>query len=147
MSSFGERAAIISPARQVQSTSDGRDQIHGAEIIYVHAKVAIADDARAIVSSANLNGHSLRWDSEAGVVCDDPDTVAALRRALFRHWLRDEPDTSFTDPRTAAAAWRALAQANAALAPERRTGLILPHDPRPAREIGIDVPGAPEEIV
>ncbi len=47
-------------------TRHDRDRLGGAPMIYVHAKVSIFDRSAAIVSSANLNGRSLRWDTEAG---------------------------------------------------------------------------------
>ena len=61
--------------------------------------VSIFDGAAAIVSSANLNGRSLRWDTEAGVLLTDPDTVASLRQRLMAHWLfKSEPNVfSFDD--------------------------------------------------
>lgn len=144
---FGERAAIVTPARPVASDSEGRDQTHGAEIIYVHAKVIVVDDAQAIVSSANLNGRSLRWDTEAGVVCNVPERAATLRRRLFEHWLPEGAGREFFELGTAAAAWRRLADANAALPPERRAGFIVPHDETRAAEFGMDVPGMPDDSV
>ncbi len=58
--------------------------------LYVHAKVAIVDDARLIVGSANLNEHSLFNDTEMCVVTDDaglddPDPRAAVGRASGVH--------------------------------------------------------------
>jgi phospholipase D1/2 len=144
---FGERAAILTPARPVRSDSNGRDQTHGAEIIYVHAKTIVVDDRAAIVSSANLNGRSLRWDTEAGVLCTVPEKAAALRRRLFEHWLPEEAGRAFFDLATAAAAWRRLAEENAALAPERRSGFLVPHDETASEEMAMDVPGVPEEAV
>jgi phospholipase D1/2 len=144
---FGERAAILTPARPVASDSDGRDQTHGAEIVYVHAKVIVVDDREAIVSSANLNGRSLRWDTEAGVLCNVPERAAALRRQLAEHWLAQGAGREFFELDTAASAWRRLAEANAALPPERRRGFLVPHDESMAAEFGLDVPGLPVDAV
>ena len=144
---FGERAVIVTPVRPVSSDSEGRDQSHGAEIVYLHAKVIVVDDREAIVSSANLNGRSLRWDTEAGVLCNVPERAAALRKQLSEHWLPDGAGREFLDLDTAAGAWRSLAEANAALPPERRRGFLVPHDETRAAEFGMDVPGLPVDIV
>jgi phospholipase D1/2 len=144
---FGDRAVIVSPARQVRSTSAGRDQTHGAEIIYLHAKVIVVDDREAIVSSANLNGRSLRWDTEAGVLCNVPELTARLRRRLFEHWLPEGSGRERFELDTAAAAWRRMVDENAALPPERRSGFLVPHDETRAAEFGVDVPGMPDNSV
>ena len=52
---------------------------HGpvSDPVYVHAKVAIVDDAWLTIGSANLNEHSLFNDTEMNVVCRDADLVPA----------------------------------------------------------------------
>ena len=45
--------------------------------------LSIADDAQAIVSSANLNGRSLYWDTEAGLVLNPSTPLEQL------DWVRD----------------------------------------------------------
>ena len=144
---FGDRAAILSPARHVRSDSSGRDQTHGAEIIYVHAKVLIIDDSEAIVSSANLNGRSLRWDTESGLLCSVPEKVAYLRRRVFEHWLPEGAGREFFELDTVAGAWRRLAKENVDLPPERRSGFLVPHDETAAEELGVDVPVMPDDAV
>ena len=130
---FGARLLLVSPARPRQSDSDGRDTLEDAPIIYVHSKVSVFDDSRAILSSANLNGRSLRWDTEAGLDITRADQVAALRSAVMGAWLPKDHDATATAPDTAFAAWQDLALHNAETAPENRRGLIVPHDPEPAR--------------
>lgn len=144
---FGDRCAIVSPARPVARDSDGRDATHHADIIYVHAKVIAVDDRQAIVSSANLNGRSLCWDTEAGVVCNVPRMAAHLRRRLFEHWLPADAGEDCYDLDTATGAWRRLASENARRSPEERRGFIVPHDAHEAEELGMAVPGLPEEAV
>jgi phospholipase D1/2 len=144
---FGDRAAILTPARPVASDSDGRDQTHGAEIIYVHSKVIVVDDREAIVSSANLNGRSLRWDTEAGVLCNVPEKAALVRRRLFEHWLPEGAGDDFFALDRASSAWRRWAEENAALPPAQRRGFLVPHDETCAEEFGMDVPGVPDEAV
>jgi phosphatidylserine/phosphatidylglycerophosphate/cardiolipin synthase-like enzyme len=109
--------------------------------------VSIFDEDRAIVSSANLNGRSLAWDTEAGVMLDREDEVRHLRARLFGHWLGPDADDGFRDPRTAPAAWAERARQNAACAPDARKGFLVPHDPRPARRFGKPLPFIPDEMV
>lgn len=51
--------------------------------IYVHAKIAIVDDAWSTIGSANLNEHSLFNDTEMNVVAHDPELA---RRTRLRLW-------------------------------------------------------------
>ncbi len=51
-----------------------------ADLIYVHAKLAVIDDRVLIVGSANLNDHSMFNDTEAALVTDDAE-LAAIRAA------------------------------------------------------------------
>ena len=124
----------------------GRGQLRGASLVYIHAKVSIFDDA-AIVSSANLNGRSLHWDTEAGVYLSNPQDVHCLRERVMRHWLPADPDPRYLDPEQATAMWRLLALRNARLPPERREGFILPYDVDAAERLGRAAPGVPEAMV
>lgn len=147
---FGRRLLVAGPAQQRRLSTEHplfRDRLHGAPIIYVHSKVSVFDDRTAIVSSANLNGRSLKWDTEAGVQISDLPSVAALRHRLMAHWLPPDAGPEFFAPDQAVAHWRALARANARAAPEDRRGFIVPYDMRaPARD-GRAVPLLPEELV
>lgn len=144
---FGQRVAILSPVKPQPIAGRGRDVLCGSPIIYVHAKVAIFDDARAIVSSANLNGRSLRWDTEAGIEIDQPDHVRDLRSRVFRHWQGRNTADPFFDLHSAAGAWKARAESNATAAPTAREGFLVPYDVRPAEAFGYPVPGIPHEMV
>ncbi len=144
---FGSRAFIGMPLRPVPSNSSDRDAAYGSQIIYIHAKVAVADDTRAMVGSANLNGRSMRWDTEASIVTDDPASVATLRRRLFEHWLPEDAPPEAYDIATAREAWTRIAKENLRLPPRERRGFIVPYDVRPAEEFGQSVPLLPEEIV
>jgi phosphatidylserine/phosphatidylglycerophosphate/cardiolipin synthase-like enzyme len=90
---FRNRLFVASPAQPRPSLPDGsdpedrRDRHHAAPLIYVHAKVSIFDDTAAIVSSANLNGRSFKWDTEAGLYLSNPVDVAELRHRAMAHWL------------------------------------------------------------
>lgn len=144
---FGERATILSPVRQVASDSDARDQLHGAEIIYVHSKVLVVDQSRCIVGSANLNGRSMKWDTEAAVECTDGRAVSSLRTALIQHWLPEEPEPVLTGINDMARHWAALAKENTRQAPEKRAGFLVPYNPTPAQKAGVPLPGVPDEVV
>jgi len=148
---FGDRFLVVSPAQprapRPGDTEEERARLADAPIVYVHSKVSLFDDRSAIVSSANLNGRSLKWDAEAGVVLRDPEVVGRLRDAVFRHWLTENAGPEFFAPETAFAAWQARAFDNAARAPGDRTGFVLPHAVQPAKRLGQPLPGAPEEMV
>ncbi|MDZ7572976.1 MAG: phospholipase D-like domain-containing protein [Pseudotabrizicola sp.] len=146
---FGKRLFIGSAAQQRRARKQqrmGRDLLAKAPLIYIHAKVSVFDHV-AIISSANLNGRSMRWDTEAGVQLDDPQTVADMRRRCMAHWLPEAVDASFFAPETAVAAWRGLALSNAGRAPEARQGFVLPYDLRAAEKFGTAVPFLPPEMV
>ncbi|MDG4650509.1 phospholipase D-like domain-containing protein [Roseibacterium sp. SDUM158017] len=144
---FGPRAAICSPVRPVSIDSGGRDCFAGSPIIYVHAKVSVFDGASAIVSSANLNGRSMYWDTEAGVEFDEPPLIAHLREKMMAHWLNETPDAAFLDPERAVVAVQRRAEENLAARPEARRGFLVPHDPEPARAFGRRVPFISEAMV
>ncbi len=58
-----------------------------ADPVYVHAKVAIVDDAWLSLGSANLNEHSLFNDTEMNLVAHDPDLAAGTRLRLWAEHL------------------------------------------------------------
>jgi phosphatidylserine/phosphatidylglycerophosphate/cardiolipin synthase-like enzyme len=53
------------------------------EEIYIHAKVAIVDDAAFTIGSANLNLRSMALDSELNVLSEAKDVAYQLRTELF----------------------------------------------------------------
>lgn len=150
-SAFRERLFVGAGAQPRRARGPGtpsrRDRLLGAELVYIHSKVSIFDDRAALVSSANLNGRSLRWDTEAGVVLDGPGEVRALRRRMFVHWLPRDAGETFFDDATAVGAWRDLALSNARRAPEKRKGFLLPYDLKASARYGVYLPGIPEEMV
>jgi phosphatidylserine/phosphatidylglycerophosphate/cardiolipin synthase-like enzyme len=58
-----------------------------ADPVYVHAKIAIIDDAWLTLGSANLNEHSLFNDTEMNLVVHDPDLASHTRRRLWAEHL------------------------------------------------------------
>lgn len=143
---FGNRVFIGSPAQPRSVAPDGRATHFGAPIIYLHAKVSIFDGMAGIVSSANLNGRSLAWDTEIGVQTEGTDEVELLRRRCFEHWQGKGVDPSFLDLDTAQPRWADRARDNARRAPEDREGFILPYLVDPAEKDAYDLPGVPAEM-
>jgi phospholipase D1/2 len=145
---FGsDRFLVVSPVQPRKTDSDGRDALEDAPLIYVHSKVSIFDDFGAILSSANLNGRSMRWDTEAGLYLDQPEHVQELRRRVMGHWLPPHSSAACLDPQTAFDHWRQLVESNSALPPCQRQGFLVRYDSDAARDIATPVPGMPEEVV
>lgn len=143
---FGERLFVGAPAQPCSAEGNGPATHCGAPIIYLHAKVSIFDEREAIVSSANLNGRSLKWDTETGLRLDQAGDVSTLKRRCFEHWLGSAATPEHFDGKTALNAWRDLAAQNEARVPEERQGFILPYDIAPSARRGRNVPGVPEEM-
>ncbi|WP_170842079.1 phospholipase D family protein [Pacificibacter marinus] len=145
---FGTRFLAVSPVQprepDARDTSSKRATLENAPIVYVHSKVSIFDDRAAIVSSANLNGRSMKWDAEAGLLLSAPEQVQMLTKKIFDHWLGGETDHA---PDAAFDVWLDRALRNADLPAEQRRGFIVPYDRKPAAQASIPVPGMPEEMV
>lgn len=145
---FGEdRLLVTSPVQPRSQDSEDRDVLEGSPLIYVHSKVSIFDEFGAIVSSANLNGRSLRWDTESGLWLDRPEHVEKVRRRVMGNWLPSGFGDEYIDPATAFEHWKRLVDENTARAPRDRRGFLVHYDSDAAREIAMPVPGMPEEIV
>lgn len=145
---FGDRATFVAPAQPRGVAPDGtRAVLYGAPIVYVHAKVSVVDSRAAVVSSANLNGRSHRWDTEAGVALEEAAQVRSLRDRLMRHWLPEGAGKEFYAPATAPGAWRALAEANRAKQPGERQGFLLPYPESAPRRFGRPVPFLPQDMM
>ncbi len=148
---FGDRSLIVSPAVPRRATKEDRGpraRIWRAPIVYVHAKVTIADGTDAIVSSANLNGRSMHWDTEAGVRLSSKAEVDPLMQACMTHWMGpDAPPRPGESGRALVARWRGMVHADRAEVPELRKGFLLPYPLRPAWRLGRNLPGVPEAMV
>ena len=75
---------------------------HGRRLdpIYVHAKVAIVDDAWLTVGSANLNEHSLFNDTEMNIVSHDTELARDTRLRLWSEHLELPINAVSGDPTT-----------------------------------------------
>jgi phosphatidylserine/phosphatidylglycerophosphate/cardiolipin synthase-like enzyme len=144
---FGRRLFVGGAAQRRRTRDKGRAQLRGAPLVYIHAKVSIFDESTAIVSSANLNGRSLRWDTEAGVVMTRSKDVTSLRERLMKHWLPEDASADYFDAQRAVPAWWALASRNARMAPDKRRGFLLPYDLKSAEDFGRAFPLVPDEMV
>lgn len=141
---FGDRLLVASPVQNRWVTdhdfSSDRANLRDAPLIYVHAKVSVFDTRAAMVSSANLNGRSLMWDTEAGVALTDARQVTDLRAQLLRHWYSEDVSPDFK-------ALRGIVLDNARRRPDTRQGFLVPYDMGAARRTAVTVPGIPDEMV
>jgi phosphatidylserine/phosphatidylglycerophosphate/cardiolipin synthase-like enzyme len=83
-------ASMWSGAAQPKSTKD-------YEETYIHAKVAIVDDAAFTVGSANLNVRSMALDSELNLLSEAKDVAFDLRKKLFDQCTNNEGPAQFGD--------------------------------------------------
>ncbi|MBY4892861.1 phospholipase [Rhodobacteraceae bacterium N5(2021)] len=147
---LGERLAIAAPAKPEHAgeTTPDAATISGAPLIYVHSKLSLFGTDAAIISSANLNGRSMHWDTEAGIHLTDPAMVKPLWPRVFDHWLGAHvPADPFGNPPAFIASINALLCKNAALAPPDRQHLLLPYDTDRHAELASDLPGVPDAMV
>lgn len=98
-------ASMWSGAAQPKSTKD-------YEEIYIHAKVAIVDDAAFTVGSANLNVRSMALDSELNLLSQAMDVAFDLRKKLFKQCTNDEGPAQFGDMEKTFNQWLALMHDN-----------------------------------
>jgi len=144
---FRDRVGVFGLIKSSKATiAHGRAEAHGSGVVHIHAKVMVVDDQWSIVSSANSNGRSLLWDTEAGIMVDDPAFATELRRRLwYAHSCSDAFSVQKLD--TAVAAWQATAEHNAAALPDERYGFIAPFLFQPARSFGARAALVPDNMV
>ncbi|GGG70585.1 hypothetical protein GCM10011415_17770 [Salipiger pallidus] len=139
---FGDRLALISPG-QTKQAKDDLARVLDAGPIYIHSKVTLVDDRVGMVGSANLNGRSMRWDTEASVLFRDPEAVKELRERLAAKWLGPRLGAGST---TQARTWRQAALANAAKDPVDRDGFALPYPSATGRRFSRAMPFLPADM-
>ncbi len=125
---FGERLALLSPAKPTRRDPADKFVAYGAGIVYVHSKILIADGAEALVGSANLNDRSLLWDTEASAYWRDAARVREFFETISSSLLGEAKG-----PLNDAATWRSAARKNASTQPDLRKGFLLPHHTARAR--------------
>ena len=144
---FGKRAVFASPVQPRFAARDTPQVLAGSPIVYVHNKLLVVDEDFAMVGSANLNGRSLHWDTEAAIRIREPDRIAALRAALFRHWWTDPLPPEARDPATLQPWWAREIARNGVCRPESRSGFLVPHKSDALSEYHTDLPGVTEDLV
>lgn len=82
------------------------------EETYIHAKVAIVDDAAFTLGSANLNVRSMALDSELNLLSQAQDVAFELRRKLFKQCTNKEGPAQFADMGKTFDEWLGLMQDN-----------------------------------
>ncbi|MFC5510758.1 phospholipase D-like domain-containing protein [Massilia jejuensis] len=97
--------SMWSGAAQPKSTKD-------YEETYIHAKVAIVDDAAFTVGSVNLNVRSMALDSELNLLSQAMDVAFDLRKKLFKQCTNDEGPAQFGNMKKTFEAWLDLMNDN-----------------------------------
>lgn len=136
---YGDRLAVVSPVQKWSAPEGTPMPVAGSGIIYLHSKVMLVDDEIGIVGSANLNGRSLLWDTEASVRFRDASVIDTLRDRLATKWLqgRDAGDIS------KAVTWMDVARRAEEVAPEDREAMVLPYPERRNRRFARYIPILP----
>ena len=98
-------ASMWSGAAQPKSAAD-------YEETYIHAKVAIVDDAAFTVGSANLNVRSMALDSELNLLSQAMDVAFDLRKKLFKQCTNDTGPAQFGDMEETFKKWLKLMSHN-----------------------------------
>ncbi|WP_415922099.1 phospholipase D family protein [Tateyamaria sp. SN6-1] len=146
-SAFGERATIATPVQPFMAARDDTSGTAGSPMIYVHNKVLVQDRALAYVGSANMNGRSLRWDTEAGIVLRTPQRIEALRDAVHKHWWRRDLEDAWADPARMQPLWQAEIRRNDVCHPEKRVGFLVSHDAALHERQGASLPFVTDDMV
>ena len=144
---FGLRIALATPVRPEMAQRPGATTLAGSEMIHVHSKVLIRDADEVMIGSANLNGRSLRWDTEAAVRTTDPDQVLAARKKLLGHWWFKKPPARAFDPETLFGWWSHEIRKNAVMQPTSRSGFLVPYNAKATANLEQRLPGVTEDIV
>ena len=122
---------------------ESRGTAYGAGVIHIHAKLLIADDEACLVSSANINGRSFNWDTELGCIWrEEGPAIADFRRTLWAQLLgKDGGEADRLSD------WRTIAQNNSMVAPEERSGFVVPYQLGRARRYAQPSWFVPDDLV
>ncbi|NIZ12092.1 phospholipase D family protein [Phaeobacter sp. HF9A] len=144
---FGARLLVAAPVRPVMAARETRATLAGSPLIHVHNKVLLVDDSYVLIGSANLNGRSMRWDTELAVESRDPVTLAAARRKLLQHWWFDPLPSEAMDCQQSFDWWKREISLNGSRLPKNRTGYLVPFAVDRNTDVEQDLPGVTENIV
>ncbi|KHQ51481.1 phospholipase D family protein [Mameliella alba] len=145
--SFGDRLTIATPVRPVLAARDTCETLAGSPLIHVHNKVLIRDAASVLIGSANLNGRSMRWDTELAVEITQPERVERARERLLSHWWHEPLAPEAMSPETLYPLWQGEIRRNGLRRPENRSGFLVPFDAEEGADLAQDLPGVTEDIV
>jgi len=141
---FADRLLVCSPVRAARAHAAPAARLHGAPIVYVHSKVSVFDTGAAIVSSANLNGRSMNWDTEAGILLRRPEHVEQVRGKVMGHWMPEPLDEA---PAARFDRWSRAVRANFITPPDGVSHYLLPYDLKRAERVAEDIVGLPDSMV
>jgi phosphatidylserine/phosphatidylglycerophosphate/cardiolipin synthase-like enzyme len=83
------------------------------EEVYIHAKVAIVDDAAFTIGSANLNVRSMAIDGELNILSQAKDVAYNLRCELFTQCFGEPGPDQFGDMQNIFDRWQKRMNDNA----------------------------------
>jgi cardiolipin synthase A/B len=82
---------LIEGVSGLRSLQDIGAKIHKLQHIKLHAKLILADNARAIVGSINLAPGSFDSRRELAIEVDDPEIIARIHKTLKEDWANSHP--------------------------------------------------------
>ncbi len=141
---------VFRPYALYTSTWDEKRKRYQYRPIYVHAKVAVVDDAWATVGSANLNGRGMATDSELNMSTTHRESIVDLRLRLWAEHLsvsadrlRDADPVSVLDGR-----WRTATTEQHGIVARRAGPLTAAVYPYPTGRVDADFgPGEVESAL
>ena len=144
-----ERVGLFSLAKHEpvkpdeEKFEETRGTAYGSGLIHIHAKLLCADDRLCLLSSANINGRSLEWDTELGFLWSEGgERIADFKRKLWGQLFGGSLPEGMS-----LAGWRALADANRVAEPRDRTGFVVPYQIVRARRFARPYWFIPDDLV
>jgi cardiolipin synthase len=82
---------LVEGVSGLRSLQDVGVKIHKLQHIKLHAKLILADNARAIIGSINLAPGSFDSRRELAIQVDDPDIISRIHKTLKEDWANSHP--------------------------------------------------------
>jgi cardiolipin synthase len=82
---------LIEGVSGLRSLQDVGVKIHKLQHIKLHAKLILADNARAIIGSINLAPGSFDSRRELAIEVDDPEIISRIHKTLKEDWANSHP--------------------------------------------------------
>jgi cardiolipin synthase len=86
-----KKEKLIEGVSGLRSLQDVGVKIHKLQHIKLHAKLILADGARAIIGSINLAPGSFDSRRELAIEVDDPEIIARIHKTLKEDWSNSHP--------------------------------------------------------